>query len=647
MRESAERPTIVPILVYGALFLLGLYGASLYSYLLFHSIVEVFSIVIACSIFVLAWNSRRIIDNSYLVIIGIAYLFVGGIDFLHTLAYKGMRVFPGYGANLPTQLWIAGRYLQGISFLIAPLLMKRTVNYPAVLGVYFFVSAFLVLSIFTGGIFPDCYLEGVGLTSFKILSEYVISSFFVVAIVLLLRRRKDFDPQVLRLLCLSLVLTVFSELAFTLYVDVYGFFNYLGHSFKVAAFYFSYKALIETGLVTPYNLLFRNLKQSEEALRRAHDELELRVKERTAELTRAYEALKAEGFMRERTEEALRDSERKYSQVVESSLTGIYIDQDTTIVFCNQRFADIFGYSREEMIGLESWKIVHPEDRAMTDEWREKRLRGEPAPAEYEARGLTKDGRTLWVIRRNTRIEFRGRPAVLGNIVDTTRRKQMEGALMESEKELRLLSTQLLATQENERKWVAQELHDSIGQSLVAVKFALERKIGQSGSGNPPPGISLEDILSMVQNGVEETRRIMTNLRPSILDDLGILATVNWFCREFQKVYPHIQIQRQIEVQEQEVPDSLKIVIFRILQEAMNNIAKHSRADTVVLGLARENDRITLRIQDNGIGFDPENCRKGLGLSSMKERTQLSGGIFILESGPGKGSHMEVRWPAP
>ena len=474
MRESAERPTIVPILVYVALFLLGLYGVSLYSYLLFHILVEGFSIIIACSIFVLVWNSRRIIDNPYLVIIGIACLFVGAIDFLHTLAFKGMGIFPGE-ANLPTQLWIAGRTLQGISFVIAPLLMKRTVNYPAVLRVFSLVSAFLVLSIFPLGIFPDCYLEGVGLTPFKIRSEYVISSSFLLAILLLLWRRRDFDPQVLRLLCISLVLTVFSELAFTLYVDVYGFFNFLGHFFKLAAFYFFYKALIETGLVAPYNLLFRNLKQSEEELRRAHDELELRVKERTAELTRAYETLKAEMFVRERTEEALRSSEKQYSQVVESSLTGIYIDQDSRIVFCNQRFADLFGYSREEMIGLESWKIDHPDDRAMTEEWRKKRLRGEPAPDEYEARGLTKDGRTLWVMRRNTRIEFRGRPAVLGNIVDTTRRKQMEGALMESEKELRLLSTQLLATQENERKWVAQELHDSIGQSLVAVKFALER----------------------------------------------------------------------------------------------------------------------------------------------------------------------------
>jgi PAS domain S-box-containing protein len=646
MKEIAERPTFLPNLVYGSLFLLGLYLASLYNYLLFHSIVEVFSIVIACSIFVLAWNSRQVIDSPYLVIIGIAYLFVGGIDFLHTLAYKGMGVFPGYGTNLPTQLWIAGRYLQSISFLIAPLGMKRTVNYSALLGIYFFVSAFLVLSIFFWSIFPDCYLEGVGLTPFKILSEYVISSFFALAVVLLLRKRRDFDPQVLRLLCLSLALTVFSELAFTLYVDVYGFFNHLGHFFKVAAFFFFYKALIETGLVTPYHLLFRNLKQSEEALRRAHTELELRVEERTAELTRAYEALKAEVDVRERTEKALRDSERKYSQVVESSLTGIYIDQDTTIVFCNQRFADIFGYSRDEMIGLESWRIVHPEDRAMTDEWRQKRLRGEPAPAEYEARGLTKDGRTLWVLRRNTRMEFRGRPAVLGNIVNITRRKQMEEALKESEKELRLLSSQLLAAQEGERKRIAQELHDSIGQTLVAIKFALERKISQMGTGNVPPGISLEDILSILKSGVEETRRIMTNLRPSILDDLGILATLKWFLREFQKVYPQFRIQRQIEAQEEEVPDNLKIVIFRILQEAMNNIAKHSQGNLVVLALKKRNHRMILKIRDNGVGFDPENCPRGLGLSSIKERAQLSGGIFILESSPGKGTCLEVRWPA-
>ena len=136
---------------------------------------------------------------------------------------------------------------------------------------------------------------------------------------------------------------------------------------------------------------------------------------------------------REQAQEAIRQSEEKYSTLVESSLTGIYIDQDGKFVFANQRFADIFGYKREALIGMESRAVVHPEDRAMTDEMRGKRLKGEAAPSEYEARGLTKDGRTIWVARRNTRIEYKGRSAILGNVVDITLRRQAEEELRESE----------------------------------------------------------------------------------------------------------------------------------------------------------------------------------------------------------------------
>jgi len=105
-------------------------------------------------------------------------------------------------------------------------------------------------------------------------------------------------------------------------------------------------------------------------------------------------------------------------------------------------------------------------------------------------------------------------------------------------------------------------------------------------------------------------------------------------------------IQRQINVQEEEVPENLKIVIFRILQEAMNNIAKYSQGNWVGLTLEKTNYRIILKIRDNGVGFDPENCPRGLGLSSIKERAQLSRGGFILESSPGKGTCLEARWPA-
>ena len=138
-----------------------------------------------------------------------------------------------------------------------------------------------------------------------------------------------------------------------------------------------------------------------------------------------------------RAENALRESEKKYSTLVENSLTGIYIDQDERIVFANQMLADTYGYPREELIGIESWRLVHPEDRRMTDKIRAKRLQGKNAPTEYEARGLKKDGSVIWVKRRNTRIEYSGRTAILGNVVDITERKRAEEQFKRTNRELK------------------------------------------------------------------------------------------------------------------------------------------------------------------------------------------------------------------
>ena len=132
---------------------------------------------------------------------------------------------------------------------------------------------------------------------------------------------------------------------------------------------------------------------------------------------------------RMQAENALRESEEKYSTLVEQSLTGIYIVQDDKIVFANNRFAEIFRYSREELIGIESWRLVHPEHRDLNRDIMARRLTGEEAPSEYEAKGLTKDGETIWIERRNTRIEHNGRPAVLGNVVDITKQKRAEEEL--------------------------------------------------------------------------------------------------------------------------------------------------------------------------------------------------------------------------
>jgi PAS domain S-box-containing protein len=136
-------------------------------------------------------------------------------------------------------------------------------------------------------------------------------------------------------------------------------------------------------------------------------------------------------------EEALRKSEEKYSTLVESSLTGIYIDQGGKVVFANNKFAEIYGYSKDEIIGMDSRDVVHPEDRAFTNNIRTKRLKGEHAPSEYEARGLTKSGETIWIARRNTAIRYNGKSAVLGNIVDITERKDAEEKIRDSEERYR------------------------------------------------------------------------------------------------------------------------------------------------------------------------------------------------------------------
>jgi signal transduction histidine kinase len=220
--------------------------------------------------------------------------------------------------------------------------------------------------------------------------------------------------------------------------------------------------------------------------------------------------------------------------------------------------------------------------------------------------------------------------------------------LKSSEKQLRFLSAKLIEAQENERKLIAQELHDSIGASLTAIIYGLEESLDSAAA---KLSTQLREVLTMAQETVEETRRISSNLRPSILDDLGIMATINWFSRQFQTLYDSIKIEKHMEVQEDEVAEPLKIVIYRILQEALNNAAKHSKADTVHISLRRTEESLELAVEDNGRGFDPTSLRHrgklatGMGLGSMKERAELSGGSFAISSKKGEGTVVQASWP--
>ncbi len=232
---------------------------------------------------------------------------------------------------------------------------------------------------------------------------------------------------------------------------------------------------------------------------------------------------------------------------------------------------------------------------------------------------------------------------------DITERKQAEETLQKSEKELRFLASRLLTAQENERKRIARDLHDSICQSLAAFKITVEDTLHQMNQ-DTLAFKSLETLPRVLQQTIGEIRRIITNLRPSVLDNLGILITISWLCREFMKTHNGIRIEEQFSIKESEVPEPLKVVIYRVLQEALNNIAKHSKAHLVHLSLRKTDETIELAIKDNGLGFDledvlpREDLRTGIGLTSMRERIELSGGTFAIKSISGRGTAIRALW---
>ena len=261
MALGRNRLVTIFLLSIGLIIGVVLYFLSTEHYLLFHSLIEVTSIMVAFTVFTIGWNSKKFTSTSFFLYLGVAYLFVGFIDLLHTLSYKGMGVFPDYGANLPTQFWIAARYIESVSLLVILLLRNRNFNAYAVFTSYLLVSSVVVASIFLN-IFPVCYIEGIGLTPFKIGSELVISAILVVSIILLHYIRNDFDAALRMPLYASLILTIAAELSFTLYVDVYGIMNIIGHYFKLLSFVFIYIALVRGSLITPYQVLFKDLEKS-------------------------------------------------------------------------------------------------------------------------------------------------------------------------------------------------------------------------------------------------------------------------------------------------------------------------------------------------------------------------------------------------
>lgn len=250
---------VLYLVIFSALFFL-----ARRNYILYHTIIEFFAIFTGLSITLISFATREFSKNRIFTKFGVLYLFVSCIDFLHTLAYKGMGVFRGWSANQPTQLWIAGRLLKTIGFSLVAFFPKLSEG--IIFGVFSLLSVLFVVAVWFG-FFPDCFVEGFGLTTFKITMEYLMVIGLFIALIKILKSKEWSVSIFRRSVVLAIVFTMLGELSFTLYTDVYGFFNFLGHVFRFISYLVILSGIVVNSLKNPIRALMAELDKEREQLK--------------------------------------------------------------------------------------------------------------------------------------------------------------------------------------------------------------------------------------------------------------------------------------------------------------------------------------------------------------------------------------------
>jgi PAS domain S-box-containing protein len=400
--------------------------------------------------------------------------------------------------------------------------------------------------------------------------------------------------------------------------------------------------------LTGINIDITDRKIIEEELRKSRDELELRVRARTAELTQSQQELeKLYGFMRRVTDNVpdliwAKDIEDRFLFVNRAMCSRLLLcdTPDDALGKTDEYFAE-----REKNAGNE-----HTFGQICADSDQITKETG--ISGRFLESGLIRNQYLVLDVHKAPFYSESGDLiGTVGCARDVTKEKAIEESLKKSEERYRFLASKLLRVQEDERKRIGTDLHDGIGQTLVAVKLWVEMALLARDEGNLKEALEkLKSVAPMLGNVIREIRAIFTGLRPTMLDNLGLVSTLQWFCMEFQRLHPEYRIEHKSLVEEEKIPEQLKVAIFRIVQESLNNIAKHSNAEFVEIVLAKSGEDIELVVSDNGVGMDlnqilHSSTARSLGLTSMRERVEMFGGSFAITSGPGEGTTIRACWP--
>jgi PAS domain S-box-containing protein len=338
--------------------------------------------------------------------------------------------------------------------------------------------------------------------------------------------------------------------------------------------------------------------------------------------------------------------ERNLSDSLIDSLPGIFYlyAKDGTFLRWNTNFETVSGYTAAEIAA------IHPLDFYQGDEKELLRrkienvfLTGEDT---VEAGFLQKSGNRVPYFFTGRRIFYNEQECLMGVGIDVTERVKAQQEIREANKRLRQLTTHLQTIREEERKRIGREIHDELGQQLTAIKMDVAWLNKKFHGSDEKADHRLKDLLVMLDETVKSVRRISSQLRPSLLDDLGLTAAMEWQLGEFEK-RAGIKTSFSAPHDEIPIPEASKTALFRIFQESLTNVVRHAAAKKVSVELKEVNKKLVMSIADNGKGFDPLKVteKKTLGILGMKERSEMVGGTYEINSKPGEGTSVIVSVP--
>ncbi|PRR72109.1 MASE3 domain-containing sensor histidine kinase [Clostridium thermopalmarium] len=638
------------------------------NYLLFHIIIEIFISLISFDIFIVALNTYKNSKNNFLMTLGAAYAFVGLLYIIHTLFYKGMGIFD---SSLPlmdiaTQLCLSAKYIEAISLLIACVLFHKShkILVPKVILEIYAIIVSIILITIRFGVFPKCLIDGVGFTSFKIISEYVICLVLIFSIFFLFKAKRCMNSLVFTYMNLSILVAIISEIMFTLYNNHYVVANMIEHIFKAISFYFIHNAIIEIGLKNPYKLLFDQLEEASYNLEKKNFELNKIIKQ-----------LEAENKHRQYIERVIMNNEQCYNLLIESSKEAIFVHVDGRIIFANGGLVNLIRASDlKDIIGRKVVDLIPENLRYEVSNMIKKqynKLRGEFC---YETKLKKYTGEVIDVDVRSTCFNYNGVISALTIVRDISEKKQIEKLKVDFEKNRKKLNESLEFNKRITEFFsnISHELKTPLNVIFGSVQvLELYNKKGML-----MPSM-YNKYLKIIKQNCYRLLRLVNNIIDISKIDSGFLKLnlsnyniVNVVEDITLSVADYIESRGvslifDTDIEEKVIacdPDKIERIMLNLLSNA---IKFTNPGDEITVNMMDKGEHILISVKDTGVGIPGDKLQdiferfkqvdktiwrnregSGIGLSLVKSLVELHGGNISIKSKQGEGTEFIIDLPS-